>query len=52
MICGGCQRPGDLHCPGCGTCWADHTCATDCDATDAEIEAVLAASDEWHEMYA
>lgn len=52
MIRSHCQWPFDLHCPGCRTCWPDHTCSPDCDATDAEMDAVLAAADEWDEICA
>ncbi len=41
--CRHCGRAKSLHCPGCGTCWPDHTCALDCDATEVEISAIAEA---------
>lgn len=50
--CRRCRRPGDLHCPGCGTCDPDFTCPPTCDADPQEVAAAADAVEQWEQAQA
>lgn len=51
MTCRRCRRPSELHCPGCATCWPDHSCSPFCDADPDTVVLIAAAVDEWEETH-
>lgn len=48
--CRRCDRPADLHCPGCATCWPDDTCSLLCDAEPEDLDRVVGAIEDWQEQ--